>query len=114
MAKAQLEALQGLVDRILADQSAAGTIVCKHFFSGAAAYVDGQIFMTLTPAGLALKLSEPDRTQLMTLGAAALRYFPNAPIKKDYVVAPDSVVGDDAALTHWALASIAFAAKTGV
>ena len=112
MAKAQLEALQALVDRILADQCAAGAIVCKHFFSGTAAYSDAHIFMTLTPAGLALKLSEHDRAQLAALGAMPLRYFPNAPIKKDYVVLPDSVVGDDAALARWARASISFATKS--
>ena len=112
MAKAQLEALQALVDRILADQCAAGAIACKHFFSGAAAYSDAHIFMTLTPAGLALKLSEHDRAQLAALGAMPLRYFPNAPIKKDYVVLPDSVVGDDAALARWARASISFATKS--
>jgi len=100
MATAQLEALQALVDRILAGQGAAGAIECKHFFSGAAAYSDGHIFMTLTPIGLALKLSENDRAQLAALGAVPLRYFPNAPIKKDYVVLPDRVVSDDAALAH--------------
>ena len=111
MAKAQLGALQALVDRILADQCAAGAIECKHFFSGAAVYSDGHIFMTLTPAGLALKLSEHDRAQLAALGAVPLRYFANAPVKKDYVVLPDSVVSDDAALGRLARASIVFATK---
>lgn len=113
MAKAQLAALQALVDRILADQRAAGAIECKHFFSGAAAYIDGQIFMTLTPVGLALKLSEHDRARLAALGAGPLRYFPNAPIKKDYVILPDSVIGDDAALAQWARASMEFSQNPG-
>ena len=78
MAKAQLERMQALVDRVLADLCAAGAIECKHFFSGAAAYIDGQIFMTLTPVGLALKLSEHDRARLTALGAVPLRYFSNA------------------------------------
>ena len=112
MAKAQLEALQALTDRILADQCAVGAIECKHFFSGAAAYIDDQIFMTLTPIGLALKLPERDRAQLTALGAAPLRYFPNAPIKKNYVILPDSVASDDAALARWARASISFSTKT--
>ena len=112
MAKAQLEALQALIDRIQADQRTAGAIACKHFFSGAAAYLDGQIFMTLTPAGLALKLSEHDRAQLTALGAAPLRYFPKAPIKKDYVILPDSIVSDNAALARWARASIVFTTNT--
>lgn len=113
MAKEQLEALQALVDRMLAGQRAAGAIECRHFFSGAAAYIDGHIFMTLTPAGLALKLSEHDRTCLAALGAAPLRYFANAPIKKDYAVLPDRIVSDEAALARWARASISFATGTG-
>ncbi len=113
MAKAQLEALQALVDRILADQCAAGAIECKHFFSGAAAYIDAHIFMTLTPAGLALKLSDHDRAELTVLGAVPLRYFPKAPVKKDYVILPDSVVSDDAALARWARASISFSQDPG-
>ena len=108
MAKAQLEALQALVDRIVAEQHFAGAIECKHFFSGAAAYFDGHIFMTLTPAGLALKLPEAERAQLVALGAVPLRYFPKAPIKKDYVILPDNVVSEDAALARWARASISF------
>ena len=112
MAKVQLAALQALVDRLLADQSAAGEIACKHFFSGAAAYVGGQIFMTLTPIGLALKLCERDRARLAALGATPLRYFPNAPIKKDYVVLPETIVSDDTALAPWARASMAFATKS--
>ena len=108
MAKAQLARLRALADRLLADHCAAGAIECKHFFSGAATYFNGQVFMTLTPAGLALKLSEQDRTQLTALGAVPLRYFPNAPIKKDYIVLPDSIAGDDAALAHWGRASVSF------
>lgn len=112
MAKAQLERMQALVDRVLAGLWAVGAIECKHFFSGAAACIDGQIFMTLTPVGLALKLSEHDRARLMALGAVPLRYFSNAPIKKDYVVLPESIVADDAALARWARASISFVTKT--
>ena len=113
MAKAQLEALQALVDRMLADQRVAGAIACKHFFSGAAAYSDGRIFMTLTPAGLALKLSEHDRAQLSAFGAVALRYFPKAPIKKDYIILPDSVVSDEPALARWVRASISLSKNSG-
>ncbi len=113
MAKVQLAALQGLVDRLLADQCAAGAIECKHFFSGAAAYVGGQIFMTLTPMGLALKLSKRDRARLAALGATPLRYFANAPIKKDYVVLPETIASDDTALAPRARASMEFSQNPG-
>ncbi len=84
-------------------------IECKHFFSGAAAYADGRIFMTLTPVGLALKLPERSRDRLLASGGAQLRYFPDGPIKKDYVVVPEPLAKDDAALGPWLEESIAFA-----
>jgi TfoX/Sxy family transcriptional regulator of competence genes len=83
-------------------------IECKHFFSGAAAYANGRIFMTLTPVGLALKLPERARAALMKKGATPLRYFPKAPVKKDYVLIPDTLAADEAALASWTEDSIRF------
>lgn len=57
--------------------------------------------MTLTPVGLALKLSEEDRQTLTDLGAKPLQYFPKAPIKKDYVVLPTAIVDDGKELASW-------------
>jgi hypothetical protein len=65
--------------------------------------------MTLTPAGLALKLPEASRDRLITLGARPLRYFPTGPIKKDYVVVPEPLAQDRAALSLWIQESIGFA-----
>ena len=109
MARVYLEELQGLIDRLALDRRQRDRVVCKHFFSGAAAYVDGKIFMTLTPKGLALKLSEDDRVFLMARGAQPLRYFPKAPVKKDYVILPDHFVSDVHVLGHWIRSSIGFA-----
>jgi TfoX/Sxy family transcriptional regulator of competence genes len=81
-------------------------IECKHFFSGAAAYADGRIFMTLTSVGLALKLPQEHRAELTRRGGKPLRYFPRGPIKKDYVVVPDAIAHDAAALTPWILKSL--------
>jgi len=62
---------------------------CKHFFSGAAIYANGRICMSLTTVGFALKLPEESRNALMKeRGAKPLRYFPKAPVKKDYVILP--------------------------
>ncbi len=84
-------------------------IECKHFFSGAAAYANGRIFMTLTPAGLALKLPQRARDRLMASGGAQLRYFRDGPIKKDYVVVPEPLAKDPSALKPWIEESIGFA-----
>jgi len=87
--------LAGIIDRLDLSDEMAATIECKHFFSGAAAYVDGTIFMSLTPVGLALKLSPERCAALLDGDARPLRYFANGPIKKNYVLLPDAIAGDD-------------------
>ncbi len=52
------------------------TIYCKRFFSGAAAYANGRIFISLTPVGLAVKLAEPDKEALMQMGGNGAPIFP--------------------------------------
>ena len=89
MAAPYLIALQDLVEASL-DPERAGATVCKHFFSGAAAYIDGTIFATLTPAGLAFKLPGPRCEILLKADAKPLRYFPGSPIKAGYVVFEDA------------------------
>ncbi|MCH8289236.1 MAG: TfoX/Sxy family protein [Candidatus Marinimicrobia bacterium] len=73
----------------------------KHFFSGAALFANGKICMTLTPVGLALKLPEQLRESLIKEeGAKKLRYFPKAPIKKDYVVLPKNLMNDQSTFNN--------------
>ena len=108
MAEKQLQSLQSLLEQLTPDLSPDAPLVCKHFFSGAAVYADGRIFMTLTPVGLALKLPDASRTAFLKKGAKALRYFPQGPIKKDYLVVPKKIAGDDGALTPWVQESIRY------
>jgi TfoX/Sxy family transcriptional regulator of competence genes len=105
MVESYLRSLSALLEAV----DPPDTIACKHFFGGAAAYAQGQIFMTLTPVGLALKLPEASRDRLIALGAQPLRYFPTGPIKKDYVVVPEILAHDRAALAPWIKESIGFA-----
>ena len=85
----------------------------KHFFSGAAVYANGAICITLTPVGFALKLPPERRTTLLEKhGATPLRYFPNAPIKKEYAVLPANIIDDQEALRSWVAASIDYVAHT--
>ncbi len=84
------------------------SVDCMHFFSGAAAYANGRIFVSLTPTGLAVKLAEPDRDALLKIGGTPLRYFPKAPIKKAYVVVPDALATDIAFLKSWFARSVAY------
>ena len=105
MVDSYLHELRSILDAAVTDPRRSATIECRHFFSGAAAYIDGRIFMSLTPAGLALKLSASDRAALLEQGATPLRYFPKAPAKKDYAVVPESIRGDAASLARWIDAS---------
>jgi TfoX/Sxy family transcriptional regulator of competence genes len=108
MAEAQLRKLRSLIERLAANLNREDKIECKHFFSGAAAYANGRIFMTLTTIGLALKLPQDSRELLIGNGARPLRYFPKAPIKKDYVVVPKALANDEETLTSWIRESIRF------
>lgn len=107
MAKAYYERLSALMAGIAPDMSTKANLEVKHFFSGAAVYADGRICISLTPAGLALKLPGGLRSELMQKeGAQHLRYFPNAPIKKDYVILPEWMVEKSESLSFWVDQSI--------
>jgi len=109
MAKPYLVRLEQLHDAISPQISLPQDVQCKHFFSGAAAYVDGQIFMSMSPAGLALKLPAPDLAALFDQGAKPLQYFPKAPVKKDYAVLPVRLEQDKQFLGELITKSIYFA-----
>ena len=84
------------------------TMDCKQFFNGAAAYTNRRIFISLTPAGLAVKLAEPDKEALMLMGGTPLRYFPKSPIKKAYVVVPENLAANTDLLKPWLARSISY------
>ena len=109
MAEPWLWELRSLLERAAPNLDPGVAIECKHFFSGAAAYADGKVFMSLTPAGLALKLPAEALLQLMEAGARPLRYFPKGPVKKEYVVLPEKLARDDNALAPWIEESIRYA-----
>ncbi len=65
--------------------------VCKHFFSGAAVYARAKMVATLSPQGLAFKLSEPRCEEVLAEGhAIPLCYFKKSPVKRNYVLFPDA------------------------
>lgn len=106
MAQQYLDALRALLEGVRLPDGV--DLVCKHFFGGAAAYADGRICITLTPAGLAMKLPQNDRAALEGEGATPLRYFPQGPVKKQYVVLPQNLRDDPERLEACALKSIAY------
>lgn len=109
MAKAYLEKLTALIDKNILVTSQNANLECKHFFGGAALYVNGKICASLTPVGFAIKLPEEARNNLMKQeGAKPLRYFPAGPVKKDYVVLPKNILNDVNVLRHWVTLSIEY------
>jgi len=84
-----LTELKHLADQWMKADDRVGALECRHFFSGAAAYRNGSIVATLTPVGLAFKVPTEVHDKLLSSGdALPLRYFPNAPIKRNYVLIP--------------------------
>ena len=85
MAQPYLNTLEMMVVQYL---PATDALQCKHFFSGAALYVDTRICLSLTPAGLAFKLPEEVCEKLVkSANFSPLQYFANSPVKKGYVLA---------------------------
>lgn len=87
MAEPYLTQLNVLVGQWMSADRRVGTLECRHFFSGAAVYRNGVIVASLTPVGLAFKVPAKVSQELLSSGLASpLRYFPNGPIKKNYVL----------------------------
>ena len=110
MAKEYLKRLSAIIGQIQLQLPDGTSLECRHFFSGAAAYASDRIFLTLTPAGFALKLPEKARMYLLDQqGAKPLRYFAKGRIKKEYVVLPDASLDNTDALRKWVQLSIEYA-----
>src|SRR5712692_8157795 len=107
MAEKYLRQLTALLSQATSGKFIKNELECKHFFSGAAVYVNGRICMSLTPVGFAIKLPEEAKNTLMKeKGAKPLRYFPEGPIKKDYVILPNAMLNEMNALRRWIQISI--------
>ena len=80
----------------------------RPMFGGIMAYADGKPFASLSNVGLALKLAGQDHADLLGCdGAAALRYEPDKPASKSYVVVPTAMLSDADALRTWIARSAA-------
>ena len=101
MAKLYLETLLNFINQLTFKPPTTATLECKHFFSGAALYVNNSICLTLTPEGLALKLPETQKNYLLKNKVAIpLQYFPKSPVKKDYALFPQGISNDAALLSY--------------
>nr|WP_275690686.1 TfoX/Sxy family protein [Gluconacetobacter azotocaptans] len=74
----------------------------RPMFGGIMGYADGRPVASLSNVGLALKLAGADRVEMLALpGAAPLRYEPDAPPSKSYVVLPGALLADAHGLRGW-------------
>jgi TfoX/Sxy family transcriptional regulator of competence genes len=74
----------------------------RPMFGGILAYVEGKPFASLFDGGLGLKLAGEDHAALLAVpGAAPLKYEANSPPSKTYVMVPDTMLDDPAALRAW-------------
>lgn len=87
MTKRYLEKLSNLIDELNVEADVTLPMEVKHFFNGAAFYVDGRICASWSPVGLAFKLPEDEASKLIDSGRAKpLKYFPKGHIKKGYAL----------------------------
>lgn len=96
--------LQTLMQNAAADLE----LTFRSMFGGIMGYAAGRAFASLSDMGLALKLAEPHRGELLAAeGATALRYAADQPPSKTYVVVPETMLQDAALLRSWIDRSIA-------
>lgn len=112
MAEPYLQRLANMLREARPTKPRGVRLECRHFFSGAALYADGEICASLTPAGFAVKLSDNPRAALLReRRGRPLRYFKDGPIKKQYVVLSAAVASDPAAIRAVLRESIRFATR---
>ena len=95
MAEPYLTGLSALVSSL---DNSSQKLEYKHFFGGAALYIGGKICASLSPKGLAFKLSpqrcdeifaKADAASINASHAVPLRYFDSSPIKRGYILLPN-------------------------
>jgi TfoX/Sxy family transcriptional regulator of competence genes len=74
----------------------------RPMFGGIMAYADGKAFASLSDVGMAIKAKGPLMAELLaTEGARPLRYRPEDPPSKSYVLVSDAMLDDREALHDW-------------
>ena len=82
-------------------------IAFRPMFGGIFAYADGKPFASLSDVGLALKFAGSERDAMLALpGAAPLRYEPDDPPSKSYVVIPEPMLSEPDELRSWVIRSV--------
>jgi len=87
MAKEYLEKLSNIVKELKLEEEVSLPMEVKHFFSGAALYINSTIAASWSPAGLAFKFPGYEAETLISKGEAKpLKYFAKGHVKKGYAL----------------------------
>ncbi len=86
----------------------------RPMFGGILAYADGNPLASVSDMGLALKFSGADHVEFAATGAKPLRYAPDQPLSKSYLVVPDAMLADRDALRPWIVRAAAGAKPAAV
>jgi hypothetical protein len=90
MAKEYFDKLSSLVATLDMENEIPAPMEVKHFFSGAALYINKILCVSWSPVGLAFKLPAKDVKKLISSGnAIPLKYFPKGHVKKGYALFED-------------------------
>jgi len=82
-------------------------VTFRPMFGGLFAYADGKPFASLSDVGLALKFVGSARDAMLALpGAEPLRYEPDQPPSKSYVLVPEPMLSEPDALGSWVIRSV--------
>ena len=80
----------------------------RPMFGGIFGYAAGQAFASLSNVGVALKMTGADHSALSAVpGVKPLRYEPDDPPSKTYLLIPDAMVSDPDGLRSWIARSAA-------
>jgi TfoX-like protein len=100
------EALVRTFERIVPDEP---RVERRKMFGYSAAFVGGNLFMSLFQDSVVLRLPEDDRTSFLRIdGSSAFEPMPGRPTR-EYVVAPPAMVARPASLTPWIRRSLDYA-----
>lgn len=88
--------------RLLAAAPSELELSFRPMFGGIMGYTRGRPFVSLSNVGLAFKLAGADHAAALALpGARPLRYEPDSPPSRSYVLMPDQVLDDPVQLATW-------------
>jgi len=80
----------------------------RAMFGGLMSYANGQAFASLSNVGLALKMTGANHAALSAVpGVEPLRYAPDQPPSKSYLLLPDNLLADHDGLRSWIALSAA-------